>query len=189
MDMYNEFIINRETCGIVPEFAQNGKLCSLVYDGYDSFVIDSSPRKIIDESCKYYLSSLFGAIEGSKAVLGNKHMPPVKISGALNIIWFPCNSPNNKEYIWLALGNIDDYEPYGVNQTKVILKYGHSINVDMKLARFETRYHRAHTLRSKHLERTNMRKTFYLTQNRGFGYVHDPNANNYRVKRKKEENE
>ncbi|SET00294.1 competence protein ComK [Salinibacillus kushneri] len=60
-----EYEISPFTLAIVPEFLENGMTGSIALEEKNEYSIRQSPRKLIDEACKYFGSSLrgFGVME------------------------------------------------------------------------------------------------------------------------------
>ena len=157
----NHFI-NKEMVYCQGEFDENGQLCSRVFRGPVSFSIKMSPQKFIDESLKKYGSSLRGALDGSKDILGKKNMRPIVINAYLGIYLFPSKSPSKPDCVWFSLFHVVNTESISRNKTKVFLSYGHSVVVEMKESNFNRRLNTTLELRRTVSENMNIPITFYL---------------------------
>ncbi|WP_187118827.1 competence protein ComK [Bacillus marasmi] len=147
MKSRGNYLINEHTVCIEGRNDEQNQPYSCVIEGDQSFVVNMSPVEIIDYSLQYYCSSLKGACEGSKSVLGNISMLPLVIYAPLDLYWFPCFSPYRSDCTWFALRNIRNYEALDQKTTIVHMKYGHTICLAMKRDRFERKWQRATHLR------------------------------------------
>ena len=98
------YIINSETLWLkknnyVVEVGETKKLLT----------IDRSLYKIIDESCKYYGSSLKGRISATKYLTGIVSKVPIIISEKKNFLIFPIFSERNEQGLWFVYNNIVSY--------------------------------------------------------------------------------
>jgi len=121
----NSYEINEETLAIIPK---NNK--SIVYEVDDNYIVNLNSDKIMDESCKYFGSTLNGRKEGSKALLNTNYKVPILVEETNEIIFFPTSSPRLKNCAWISLNNIKDYEKDGTG-SKIIFKDGQSISLNI----------------------------------------------------------
>ena len=98
MDSYE---INKNTVALIPKENK-----TIVYEVDNSFVVNKSPLKIVEESCEYFGSSLEGRQTGTSALVGFTHKVPVIIEESFDLIFFPTLSPKNSECSWLAYSHI-----------------------------------------------------------------------------------
>lgn len=110
----NEYEINAQTLAIIPL----GKEKSKVIEKNGDFIINSSPIKIIDESCKFFGSSYEGRFAGTKTLTGITHKSPIIIEESKKIIFFPTKSPRLNTCAWISFNNVSDY--YGDGKDSVI---------------------------------------------------------------------
>lgn len=89
MDSYE---INKNTVALIPKENK-----TIVYEVDNSFVVNKSPLKIVEESCEYFGSSLEGRQTGTSALVGFTHKVPVIIEESFDLIFFPTLSPKNRE--------------------------------------------------------------------------------------------
>ena len=66
-------------------------------------------KKILENSCIYYGSSLKGRMEGSKNLINSKYRLPIIISDKNNLIFFPINGAKKNEIIWFNFNMIKIY--------------------------------------------------------------------------------
>lgn len=74
------------------------------------FIINSSAKKIIDESCKFFGSSLTDRIKATNRLVNMASKTPIVIEDSRNIIFFPLKSTREKNNIWISFNNLDKYE-------------------------------------------------------------------------------
>lgn len=108
------YIINSKTLIILPI----NKTKSRIIEENSELVIDKTPLRIIDESCKYYGSSYKGRVESSKEILNIKGKIPIVIGEQNNLIFFPTCSYRCDICMWICLNNIEDFK---FNEDNIIL--------------------------------------------------------------------
>ncbi len=106
MDSYE---INEETMAIVPV----GEKESKIYELDDELDLPFSTKKIMENSCEYFGSSLEGRQLGTTSVTGFNYKVPILIEESKRIIFFPTVSPNDKSCVWLSLKYVDRIHKVG----------------------------------------------------------------------------
>jgi competence protein ComK len=101
-----------------------GKLCTLVRELDQTFIIDIEPLNILEDSIKCIGYDLKGAIASAKWILGNIHMPPVMINPIQSICVFSNKSANNEQTIWFNPSHIVRTTSY---QKKTYIEFTNSI--------------------------------------------------------------
>lgn len=100
-----EYEINRNTLAIIPI---DKNKCE-VYEINKHFFVETSARKVIEHSCRYFGSSYLGRIEGSKSLIKSTYKVPIIIDDLLDIIFFPTSSIRDNNCIWISYNNVVDY--------------------------------------------------------------------------------
>ena len=90
------------TLAIVP----NEEKSSLVYEDDERFIIEQSPFRIMEESCKYFGSTYEGRKDSAKAILGAEYKVPIVVEDGNNLVVFPTTSPQSSECVWISLKRI-----------------------------------------------------------------------------------
>ena len=98
----NDYEINAQTLAIIP--LKEGK--SKVIEVNNSFIINKTPIKIIDNSCKFFGSSYEGRFSGTKNLTGITHKSPIIVEESRKMIFFPTKSPRLDSCIWISFNNI-----------------------------------------------------------------------------------
>lgn len=180
MDSKKEYIINPSTKCITPVYDKYGNLYSKVYEGNKIFIVEMSPLKVMENSCLFYGHSLYGAIEGSRSILGNCKMAPVTVCSDLGIYWFPSQCIKDPKCSWFAQAHTLNLEQVDVVNTKVIFSHGHSVTVNVKKRLMDTRRQRAGQLRLTMEERTKHKILRLYQPEKGFQLIADSRtANDY----------
>ena len=131
--------INEETLAIMPKEYGNK---NIIYEENDSFETTEDALKIIKHSCEEYGCTYSGRIKGSKKLLGCSGKTPLVIKGGTDIIFFPINSPRNKDCTWISFNNIKDY--YRDNKTTVIhFNNGKTMQTNISYGVFNNQYLKA----------------------------------------------
>jgi len=122
----NNYIINESTLVL---FSLGEK--TKVYEKYVNYVVNKKLITIIDESCKYYGSSLKGRTDATAFLIGVSYKCPIVVSEKKNIIFFPTNSMHNSDCVWVNYQMIDNYYLNDNKLLTVNFKYDKSIELDI----------------------------------------------------------
>ena len=102
----NSYEINDETLAVIPKNNNN----SIVYEKESNYIVNESVDKIMEDSCKYFGSTLEGRQEGAASILNITHKVPIIVEETSNLLFFPTASPRKGECAWISLNNIEKYE-------------------------------------------------------------------------------
>ncbi len=80
-----------------------------VYEIDTSFLVYSTPTKIMEESCLYFGSSLEGRKKGTQAMIGVCQRSPIIVEESSNLIFFPLSSKVYKDNAWICFNKIVKY--------------------------------------------------------------------------------
>lgn len=133
--------INEGTLAILP--SENS---SKVLEDKKEYVINSTPFEIMDYSCKYFGSSYEGRKEGTKSILNVSYKVPIIVENSKNIIFFPTNSPTDKDCCWISLRNIKKIEESDYNSTTIVFNNDISILIPVSKRTIENQILRASRL-------------------------------------------
>ena len=113
----------------------------------EEIIINCNSRKIIDNSCKFFGSTLNDKVKNTSRLINISSKTPIIIEESRNIIFFPTTSPRLDNCNWLSLKNIVDYKKdknnsivYFDNNIKLPIKisYGSLDNQVLRAARLES---------------------------------------------------
>ncbi len=139
MDNYE---INRNTLAVIPDDKY-----SKIYEVDNSFVIHNTTKKIIENSCEYFGSSLEGRQKGTFRLTGITHKVPIIVEETNKLIFFPTSSPKNSNCGWISLKHIDYY--YKINNRVCIeFKTGNKLVFDESFNTIDNQILRASRLES-----------------------------------------
>ena len=91
-----------------------------VYTLEDQFIVKENSKKIIDDSCRYFGSSLTDRIKATNRLVNMASKTPIIVEESRNIIFFPLKSTREKCNIWISFNQLDKYLKDGRN---TILKF------------------------------------------------------------------
>lgn len=94
----------------------------------DEAIINKSSKQIIDESCKFFGSSLLECIKMTSRLIRINAKSPIIIEESRNIIFFPLKSTRDKKNIWISFNNLDRYEKND-KKTELYFKCGKMISL------------------------------------------------------------
>lgn len=141
--MLDNYEINTSTLLIIPI----NKTTSKVVEKENTFIVNKKSTEIIDDSCRYFGSSLIGRLEGTKNLIGVNYKSPIIIEDALDIIFFPTSSPRFNNCFWISLNNIKDYKK-NQKTSKLIFKNDFVINLNISYESLQNQIYRATMLES-----------------------------------------
>ncbi|MFC7321168.1 competence protein ComK [Halobacillus campisalis] len=128
-----EYEVNAQTMALVARTDAQGRIITEVMESNEGFYLIDPPGKVVDNSCRYFASSLEGRIAGTKQVAGFTHKPPIVISQAMGLYIFPIISPKRRECTWLAHDYIHTYKSESDHSTTIIFTNGSSLNVPVSV--------------------------------------------------------
>ena len=117
-----KYEINEETLAILPY----DEVSSRVVEKNDEYIVNETPYEIMENSCKYFGSSLSGRIDGSKDILGSVYKIPVIVEESQRLIFFPTEALSSPSVSWISYKNIRNIEKIG---TKSLVKFNDSQDI------------------------------------------------------------
>ena len=140
-----DYGISKKTLAVIPVGERKSKI--IEKDG--SYIIDESPNKVMDESCKYYGSSIGGRQKGTTNLTGISYKAPIIVQEEGNVIFFPTSSPRLKKCCWVSLNNIDSYYyDYEKRTCVIIFDNQEKIEFDMSYCVLNNQILKSHRLES-----------------------------------------
>ena len=140
-----DYEISNDTLAILPY----GTKGSIIYEKDCNFVIDNTPNNIMDDSCKYYGSSMHGRQQGTTKLTGISYKAPIIINEENNLIFFPTSSPRLKNCCWVSLNNIESYYyDYEKNTCVIIFDNHEQIEFDISFCVLNNQILKSHRLES-----------------------------------------
>lgn len=137
-----KYEISNGTLAIVP----NEKESSLVYEDDDRYIIDDTPFKIMEESCKYFGSTFEGRKDSAREILGAEYKVPIIVEDASNLVVFPTTSPHSDDCVWISLKRLKKFEKVDSCNTKILFDNGKEIIVPCSYRTIENQVSRASRL-------------------------------------------
>lgn len=149
--------ISPSTFALIPERTDYGIDGSYVIEQHDEYFVPIAPRKLIDQACKFFGSSLKGRLEGTKDICSYTHKPPIAIDPHGGMYFFPTTSPQNPNCSWIAHSYIDRVEPCMNNETRIHFVNGKHVIIPISYGSMLNQVQRTAQLRYKLTERLQYR--------------------------------
>lgn len=184
LEVVKDFIITKIVLAIFPTYGKHGELMSIVIETEKIYLVTAKPLDVIRHSIEFYGGSLEGALAASKKVMGNIDMPPIQISSALGLYWFPTKSPFSDDCVWFAVDHVDKAYPYTDEGIKVRISNGLDVPVESSYSKFDRKFNRANTFKNT-MEKRNRALRFYNFPKMQIQIVKDPIKGDYIIKQKK----
>lgn len=137
-----KYEISRGTLAIVPNSEEN----SLVYEDDSRYIVNETPFKIMEDSCKYFGSTYNGRKDSAKSILGAEYKVPIIVEENNNIIVFPTTSPSSADCVWISLGRMKYFEKIDSSNTKIVFDNNREIIVPCSYRTIENQVSRASRL-------------------------------------------
>ncbi|MBQ2910218.1 MAG: competence protein ComK [Bacilli bacterium] len=137
-----KYEISKGTLAIVP----NEKDSSLVYEDEERYIINDSPFKIMEDSCKYFGSTYNGRKDSAREILGAEYKVPIVVEDSENLVVFPTTSPYSDECVWISLKRVKGFEKIDACNTKIIFDNAKEIIVPCSYRSIENQVSRASRL-------------------------------------------
>ncbi len=137
-----KYEVSQGTLAIVP----NEKETSLVYEDEERYIVEQSPFKIMEESCRYFGSTYEGRKDSARDILGAEYKVPIVVEDTDNLVVFPTTSPSSSECVWVSLKRVKSYEKIDACNTKIIFDNNKEIIVPCSYRSIENQISRASRL-------------------------------------------
>ena len=137
-----KYEISKGTLAIVP----NENEGSLVYEDEERYLVEDTPFKIMEESCKYFGSTYEGRKESARDILGAEYKVPIVVEDSDNLVVFPTTSPCSNECVWISLKRLKKFEKIDAFNTKIIFDNNKEIIVPSSYRTIENQVSRASRL-------------------------------------------
>ena len=137
-----KYEISNGTLAIVP----NEKESSLVYEDEERYIVEQTPFKIMEESCKYFGSTYEGRKNSAREILGAEYKVPIIVEDTDNLVVFPTTSPSSSECVWISLKRIKSFKKIDAWNTKIIFDNNKEIIVPCSYRTIENQVSRASRL-------------------------------------------
>ena len=154
MESNTPYIVNVNTDVFIPYYNEFGELRTIVLENDVFKEVALSPYKLIDYNLRYYGSSMRGARDGTKEIIGNVSLAPVMINEKQGIYMVPSKSPRSEDCIWFNLNAYLKCEHDQMGGTYVILTNGNIVQVDVPRNKMEKQFNQTYVLKSKREKRT-----------------------------------
>ncbi|MBQ1550652.1 MAG: competence protein ComK [Bacilli bacterium] len=137
-----KYEISNGTLAIVPNEDDN----SLIYEDNERFIVEESPFKIMEDSCKYFGSTYKGRKDSAKEILGAEYKIPVVIEDSTNLIVFPTTSPKAEDCAWICLNRVKNIKKVDSFNTKITFDNDRELIVPCSYRSIENQLSRASRL-------------------------------------------
>ena len=137
-----KYEVSNGTLAIVP----NERESSLVYEDDERYVIEQSPFKIMEDSCRYFGSTYEGRKDSARDILGAEYKVPIVVEDSENLVVFPTTSPNSDECVWISLKRLKKYEKIDACNTRIVFDNNKEIIVPCSYRTIENQVARASRL-------------------------------------------
>lgn len=141
------YIKKLDSAAFIPYYDDFGKLVTFVLEANQYFTVEKTPYYVMDKSLRYYGTSMRGAKDGVKEILGNVNMSPVIVNVEHGMYWLPTKSPRAADCAWLCLAFIFSCKDDGQGGSIVTLTTGDKIHLDVECLKLKNRIHQTYVLK------------------------------------------
>ena len=189
MKKSKEFYLRHDSAAIIPFTTDYGELHSIVINNGQQVEVSLSPKEIIDQNLRRIGTSLRGARDGAKEVLGSASMHPVVLSIEKGMYWFPSESYNNDSCAWFALQYFQDCEAIDEDEAGVILTNGYRVKVKVSKGSFDKRVQNTRVYKCIIEERSHQILSDYIDKRTNISIIKDGPRVEYRIEDEDDNNE
>lgn len=144
----SEYEIDTSTLAIIGISINESKVITLDKE----YIIKSSSTDIVDNTCKFFGSSLSDRIKMTKRLANISVKSPVIVEEIRNLLFFPLKSTREKNNVWISFNNIEKYDKLD-DKVMVYFKCGKSIILDCSYYIFDNQVTRSLILDYEHQKR------------------------------------
>lgn len=137
-----KYEVSNGTLAIVP----NEEFNSVVYEDDDRYIVEQTPFKIMEESCKYFGSTYEGRKDSAKEILGAEYKVPILVEDSNNLVVFPTTSPQSNDCVWISLKRVKTFEKIDACNTKIVFDNNKELIVPCSYRSIENQVSRASRL-------------------------------------------
>ncbi|OLS36524.1 transcriptional regulator [Bacillus sp. MRMR6] len=160
-----EYEVNPCTMFIKP-VTYGSKTYSEIFEVEDVFLSPFKPLDIIKNSCDYFGCDYEGRKKGTKLLIGTTHKIPIAIDPTNRIFFFPTQSPNRQECIWISHEHVIDYSRVSPQETLITFHNKQTYQFPISFNSINNQIQRTSHLRTTLMQRIeyNERKSYYMLQ-------------------------
>ena len=145
-----KYKVNIDTLALVP----NGHCSSHVIENSNSYVLNKSTFRVIEDSCEYFGVDYKSRVKNSINFINSKYKTPIIVQETNRLIFFPITSPSRGNTTWISFNNIDNYYPCkNKKNTIVLFKNGKEMKIDVSFYSFNQQYLKASKIFTKLVDR------------------------------------
>lgn len=161
-----EFEVTSSTMAIIGK-GKVGQLgaYSIVLEYEGELVVNKKSLFIIDQSCKYFGSSLKGRQAGTKEVSGITHKQPIAIDPTSGIYMFPTISPLKDECVWISHTYVKEVRASGEKGSTIVFKNNRTIDVGVSKGSLNNQINKTAQFRFKLENRIKPKKMMWISPN------------------------
>lgn len=130
------------TMAVLAEHDEFGNISTRVIEENDEFLVQTTPRKVVDYACKFFGASLKGRQAGTEDVCGLTHKAPIAIDPYSGMYFFPTASPRIATCSWIAhthIYELIDLKSYG---TEIVFNNGEKIIINVSYGSMRNQLYR-----------------------------------------------
>lgn len=130
------------TMAVLVHYDNRGNIGAWILEENDDYYVNISPSKIIDQSCRFFGSSLKGRQEGTFNVCGVTHKAPISIDPSSGMYFFPTASPTNLKCSWIAHSHVAQVNELKRDTTEIVFKNGRKLPIQVSYGSMWNQVHR-----------------------------------------------
>lgn len=137
---------------LIPRYDDNGNMYTIIVRRSSQQKSEYRPTRLLDNQLRKNGSSLRGAKDAARSIMGTTSMHPFLIQTHPDLhVWFPCESPRNQTCAYFCLHQIINYDKYLGSETNTIVNLhgNYAVVIPVAKSKFEGRFREAHCFRSK----------------------------------------
>ncbi len=141
------YTVNENTVAFLPKIDGFGNVHTEILEVDHLIKSHLNPIELVDKNLRNFGSSLTGAHEGTRYILGRVNMCPVIMNH--HLVWFPTDSSKKNDCVWLSLNHIKYYQKNTNKSTQIIFTNNSTFTLGVNFNKFKTRISNAYELKCR----------------------------------------
>lgn len=130
------------TMAVLVHYDGRGNVGAWILEENDDYYVDNSPSKVIDQSCRFFGSSLRGRQEGTFNICGITHKAPISIDPSNGMYFFPTASPTNPKCSWIAHSHVARVNNIDRDTSEILFINGRKLPIQVSYGSLCNQVHR-----------------------------------------------
>jgi len=150
------------------------KLCTVVREEDNEFIVLQKPTEVIEQSCYFYGGNYKGRIASTEALTGITHKPPIAVNSLERLFFFPSKSVRSNNCIWISHKHVKKVHKASPQKVRISFINNTFMTINVSIRSFKSQFLRTGQLIAAYANN----KTIKIPP-RQYELVHENELNEY----------